>query len=55
MRAVDKCLRVNTYWKPVGLNALFEEAAQMEDESEGGQSDMDQDDDKGSCFNDTES
>lgn len=55
MRAVDKCLRVNTYWKPVGLNALFEEAAQMEDESEGGQSDMDQDDDKGSCFNDTAS
>ena len=53
MRAVDKCLRVNTFWKPVGLSELFEEAAQMVDESDANQSDMDQDDDKGSCFNDT--
>merc|ERR1712045_913253 len=45
----------NTFWKPVGLSELFEEAAQMVDESDANQSDMDQDDDKGSCFNDTAS
>ena len=51
MRAVDKCLRVNTFWKPVGLSELFEEAAQMVDESDANQSDMDQDDpeDKTQC------
>ena len=54
MRALDKNLRVNTFWKPVGLSELFEEA-NLVDDSDANQSDMDQENDEGgSCFNDTE-
>lgn len=54
MRALDKNLQVTSYWFPFGFNSLLDD----KDETENGNelaSEVDDDEDKGSIFNDTAS